>query len=87
MTNNKRPKFPKYCVRCATQKLPKSFDAEIVKETKSGILFKFDEDQWRDVVAKSLTVRSVKHVKKPGHLLFIYSRPCDKIHAPDEEVQ
>ncbi len=82
-----KPKFPKYCCRCATKKLATGFGADIVRETKTGVLCLFDADRWRNSVSESLKIQEIKHTCKAGHHLFISSDPCDKIHTPDEEVQ
>lgn len=66
-----------YCCRCAVQKLSLPFDGKLIKSSGKSITLQFEEDRWRDVVSRSLTVQQIKHKAGPQHELIIYCKPCD----------
>lgn len=77
------PEFKHYCCRCATRKLCADFEGRPIESTDKHVLYQFNEDEWRDSIAKSLGVQEIKHKIQPDKKLLIYCGVCK--HEPGEE--
>jgi hypothetical protein len=66
-----------YCRRCAVETQSAPFDGEIIKETNKYVVIQFEEDRWRDVIARSMVAQDVKHTVKSESSILIYCDPCN----------